>query len=92
MREAAGSWLSANRRRSASITATSSAEDGAKTVMLGTDNASARSKTPWWLGPLSPVMPARSSTKPTGSRCSPTSRFAWSKAREKKVEYTATTG
>ncbi len=47
---------------------------------------------PWWLGPSSPVMPARSSTKTTGQPCRPTSRLAWSKARDQNVEYTATTG
>ena len=71
---------------------TSSAEDGVKTVIPGIDNARVRSSTPWWLGPSSPVTPARSSTKTTGHPCSPTSRFAWSKARLRNVEYTATTG
>ena len=69
-----------------SITPTSSALDGAKTVMSGIERHSARSSTPWWLGPSSPVIPARSSTVTTGRRCSPTSRLAWSKARVKKVE------
>ena len=50
------------------------------------------SSTPWWLGPSSPVMPARSRTSTTGRPCRPTSRLAWSKARLKNVEYTATTG
>ncbi len=50
------------------------------------------SSTPWCDGPSSPVIPARSRAKITGSPCRPTSRFAWSKARVKNVEYTATTG
>ncbi len=64
-----------------SIGSTSSAAEGANTVMPGMDSASARSRMPWWLGPSSPVMPARSSTKTTGQPCRPTSRLAWSKAR-----------
>ena len=75
-----------------SIGSTSSAAEGANTVMPGIESASARSRTPWWLGPSSPVIPARSRTKTTGQPCSPTSRFAWSKARLRNVEYTATTG
>ena len=50
------------------------------------------SSTPWWLGPSGPVIPARSRAKTTGRPCRPTSRLAWSKARLKNVEYTATTG
>ena len=73
-------------RAVASMASTSGAEDGAKTVMPGMDRQRAMSSTPWWLGPSSPVMPARSSTRTTGSRWRPTSRLAWSKAREKKVE------
>ena len=69
-----------------SIGSTSSAAEGANTVMPGMDRASAMSRIPWWLGPSSPVMPARSSTKTTGQACRPTSRLAWSKARLKKVE------
>jgi hypothetical protein len=37
-------------------------------------------------------MPELLKTKTTGRFNSPTSKFAWSKAREKKVEYTAKTG
>ena len=73
-------------RAVASMASTSGADDGAKTVIPGIDRHSAMSRTPWWLGPSSPVMPARSRTRTTGSRWSPTSRLAWSKAREKKVE------
>ena len=69
-----------------SMTSTSSAEDGVNTVMPGIDRARARSSVPWWLGPLSPVIPARSSTNTTGNPWRPTSRLAWSKARQKKVE------
>ena len=79
-------------RAARSIGSISSAADGANTVMPGIDSASAMSRTPWWLGPSSPVMPARSSMKTTGHPWRPTSRLAWSKARQKKVEYTATTG
>ena len=50
------------------------------------------SRTPWWLGPSAPVMPARSRANTTGTPCRPTSRLAWSKARLKNVEYIATTG
>jgi len=77
---------------SASMTSTSWAFDGANTVMPGMDSDSTRSSTPWWLGPSSPVMPARSRTNTTRASWSPTSRLAWSKARLKNVEYTATTG
>ena len=69
-----------------SIGPISSAADGAKTAMPGMARASAMSRMPWWLGPSSPVIPARSSTKTTGLPWSPTSRLAWSKARLKKVE------
>ena len=65
---------------------TSGADDGAKTVIPGMDRARTMSRTPWWLGPSSPVIPARSSTNTTGHPWRPTSRLAWSKAREKKVE------
>ena len=67
-------------------------DDGANTVMPGTLVSSTMSSTPWWLGPSSPVMPARSRQKTTGCPCRPTSRFTWSKARVRNVEYTATTG
>ena len=50
----------------ASMPGTSSALEGAKTVMLGIARHSAMSSRPWWLGPSSPVMPARSKTKTTG--------------------------
>ena len=73
-------------RAVSSITSTSSGEEGANTVMPGIDSISGRSRRPWWLGPSSPVMPARSRAKTTGRRWSPTSRLAWSKARQKKVE------
>ena len=79
-------------RASASMTSTSGADDGANTVTPGMERANTMSSTPWWLGPSSPVIPARSRTMTTGSRWSPTSRLAWSKARLKNVEYTATTG
>ena len=69
-----------------SMGSTSSAEEGAKTVMPGMESARARSRMPWWLGPSSPVMPARSSTNTTGQPCRPTSRLAWSKERDQKVE------
>ena len=49
-----------------SMTSTSAADDGANTVIPGTVSVSAMSSTPWWLGPSSPVMPARSRTKTTG--------------------------
>ncbi len=64
----------------------SSALEGAKTVMLGMARQSAMSSRPWWLGPSSPVMPALLNTKTTGRFSRPTSRLAWSKAREKNVE------
>ena len=40
---------------------------------------------PLWLGPSSPVTPARSSTTVTGSLCSATSIRSWSKARLRNV-------
>ncbi len=40
---------------------------------------------PLWDGPSSPVTPARSRTKVTGSRCMATSINTWSKARLRKV-------
>ena len=47
---------------------------------------------PLWLAPSSPVTPARSSTKVTAWPCRATSIRAWSKARLRKVAYSATTG
>ena len=41
--------------------------------MPGTTPSSARSHMPLWLGPSSPVTPARSRTTVTGSSCSATS-------------------
>jgi len=48
------------------MTGISWADDGANTVMPGIDKVSDRSSTPWWLGPSSPVMPARSRANTTG--------------------------
>ena len=47
---------------------------------------------PWWLAPSSPVTPARSSTSVTPALCSATSISNWSKARLRKVAYSAITG
>jgi hypothetical protein len=41
---------------------------------------------PWWLAPSGPVIPARSRTNVTGSRCSATSISNWSNARFMNVE------
>ena len=58
---------------SSSITATSSNDDGANRVRPGTLVRSARSNSPWWLAPSSPVIPARSMQNTTGSEWRPTS-------------------
>ncbi len=47
---------------------------------------------PLWEAPSVPVMPARSSTKVTPHLCRATSIRTWSKARLRKVAYTAKTG
>jgi hypothetical protein len=64
------------------MTPTSAYDDGANTVIPGTLVSSARSYTPWWLGPSSPVIPARSTQNTTGSRWRPTSWTTWSQAVE----------
>ena len=65
---------------------------GAATRMPGMMERIERSQTPLWLAPSEPVIPARSRTRVSGSRSNATSMSNWSKARLRKVEYTATTG
>ena len=65
--------------------AASASSRGAAMRRPGTMPSIARSHMPLWTAPSSPVMPARSSTKVTGSRCSATSISSWSKARLRKV-------
>ena len=48
------------------MTFSSCADDGAKMVIPGMFRQSAMSRMPWWLGPSSPVIPARSRAKTTG--------------------------
>ena len=46
---------------------------GAPTCIVGTIPVSAKSQIPWWEGPSSPVIPARSNTNVTPALCSATS-------------------
>ncbi len=70
---------------SCSCSRSAASSRGAATRMPGTTPRMARSQTPLWLGPSSPVMPARSRTNVTGNRCSATSSSTWSKARLRNV-------
>ena len=71
----------------------SSAKDaGHQSVIPGTVERYATSKTPWCVSPSSPTSPARSTPKTTCSPSSDTSCISWSYARCKKLEYIAATG
>jgi hypothetical protein len=85
-----GPSVTATASRSASRRVASSR--GAARASPGTTERIDMSHMPLCEAPSSPVTPARSSTKVTGSRCSATSSNTWSKARFRKVAYTATTG
>jgi hypothetical protein len=69
-----------------------SASRGAAILSPGTTWRMDMSHMPLCDAPSTPVTPARSSTKVTPQRCSATSISSWSKARFRKVAYTATTG
>ncbi|SKS55031.1 Uncharacterised protein [Mycobacteroides abscessus subsp. abscessus] len=64
---------SSTARASVSSSRSREASRGAATRIPGTTFRIDRSHIPLWLAPSLPVIPARSSTKVTGSRCSATS-------------------
>ncbi len=64
----------------------------AMTAALGSVASMAMSQKPWCTAPSPPTRPARSSSSRTASPCSDTSWNAWSKARCRKVLYTAKKG
>lgn len=69
-----------------------SASRGAAILSPGTTWRIDMSHMPLWEAPSTPVTPARSRTNVTPQRCRATSIRSWSKARFRKVAYTATTG